>query len=111
MGYEDLDAYIAAMNSNYERGVATFEKVTADFVNMGIDMSALPDELTAGMAQNLANKTSMIIANFGQQAGQEFIDVYGGIVEGLNPEQVETFTNYLTDIDWSNPEEIEEFRK
>jgi hypothetical protein len=42
MGYASLDEYIATMNTNYERGAATFEKVTADFVNMGMDLNGLP---------------------------------------------------------------------
>lgn len=111
MGYANWDEYVRAMEGNYKTGLQTFEKVTADFINMGIELNELPDALAAAAAQGLANKTSMIVANFGQQAGQEFVNTYDKIVAGLSSDQVEAFTNYMTDIDWSDTKQIEEFQQ
>ena len=111
MGYASLNEYIDAMNTNYERGATTFEKATMDFQRIGISLSELPDELTAGMAQGLANKLSAVAATQGTEMAREVLGAYGEITKNMDPEEVELFTTYMNDIDWSDADQIREFQE
>jgi hypothetical protein len=65
MGYESWEAYVKAMESNYATGIAAFEQVRAQIEEAGLSFEDLPETLTAGTAQGLADKLNLVVANEG----------------------------------------------
>lgn len=90
------------MQSNFNTGTKAFEEASAQFAKIGITAEDLPDQLTAGLASGLADKLSVVAANHGNAMAQEVLGMYNGIVDGLSTEQVEQFTSYMNEVDWSN---------
>jgi hypothetical protein len=86
MGYASWDEYVKAMESNYKTGTLAFEDATAKFQKMGISASELPDQLTAGLADGLAEKLSLVAANQGPQMAKDVLAAYNGITEGMDTE-------------------------
>ena len=110
MGFENWDAYVKAMESNYKTGTQGFEEATAQFQKMGIELTDLPDGVTAGLADGLAKKLSLVAATHGDGMAKDIMAMYGDITKNMSTEDVEKFTSYMNDVDWSNADEVKQFQ-
>jgi hypothetical protein len=70
----------------------------------------LPDGVTAGLADGLAKKLSLVAATHGDGMAKDIMAMYGDITKNMSTEDVEKFTSYMNDVDWSNADEVKQFQ-
>lgn len=109
MGYDTWNDFVLAMKENYDTGIASFEKIQDQMSRLDLNFYDLSDSLTADLAQGFVDKIGLAFASAGEAKANDFLTSFDSITKYLNTDQIQTFTQYLTDIDWSNSEEILEF--
>lgn len=98
MGYEDAEAYVAALQDGINNANETWN-VLDSLNSVDFDTS----NISLGVAKSLNNiLTDINLGPLGQEAGQEFVNGLTNMIDGLSAEDQNAALAQLTNIDWSS---------
>lgn len=108
MGHKDLAALAVVLEKNVETASEAFGEATEQLEALGFENTVLPQGIATNIAQQFADKLNVLNA---KGMADTFLGAYTDITSKLSPEQLDIFSSYLVDMDWTSVEQIEEFQK